>query len=158
MQAFELKMTPPPDSNAPIERHFDYLQVHAKEYASFLNQEGLWLFLSVMACMGVPNICLRLTGAVLIVFLFSYRFFSSLIDKDSFSKIADKVKVKIEKDYEQGVIKESFLSKLSEIEKDSFGSKRIYERSLPFLFCAAYSLASLVWIIVSALELYLGLI
>lgn len=135
-------------STNAIEDSILTLRQHVRDYRKALNDEGVWLFLATLGCLGVPGKALQLGAITVTILLFGRRLQERLSDRRPFSKMISDIRSRAETELEEGDAKKARLYELIQVEKVDLSVTATFKEGWVFLVCWGFltiTLAHSLW-------------
>lgn len=112
-------------------------------YRLVLNNEGVWLFLAVLGCWGVPDPGFQIAATWIALIIFGYRIYSDLHDQQSFSRMQRELREAISLDLPFGETQQARLKELEEMVKRKLSWPAALKSTAIYVMCYGFLVLSL---------------
>ncbi|WP_019899659.1 hypothetical protein [Methylotenera mobilis] len=128
--------------NKDIQKQIIDYKFHIKAYQKTLNNEGVWLFLAALGCLGVPDKGMQNVAFYITLIVFFYRLYLQLDDKRSFKEIANDIELEIASSSLANDIKKARYYDLNKLKRKELSFFKTLKSGFVFLICFIFTIFS----------------
>ena len=132
-----------------IDAGIQEIGANIRQFRTSLNQEGVWLFLTVLGCWSVTFVPLQFTALGITLLLFLWRLHGKRVEKRAFAEVFKAFEARIEAELPLSDARKACLYDLRELRDVELSTRRVLAVAWPFLLSWGFYGATLVHLLPS---------